>query len=493
MARFAVGGIWHETNTFVVGTTTAADFRAYQFGAGPELIDRFTGVRNEPGGFLAGIKELGSTAVPTLFAAAVPSGLVERAAYDDLKHDLLNRLTDAGSVDGVLLALHGAMVADGLDDPEADLVRAVRSVVGPTPVVATLDFHANVSHELFDAVDVLLGYDTYPHVDPFERGVEAAHALHHVLNHGLPAKAFEKLPLLTAPPTQETAAEPMATISARRVKWESRDDILAMTVSPGFPYADVARLGFSIAAYGADPATVKQAAADIAELAWAKRHEFAPAAVAPAEAVRRALAAPRGPVVLVDVADNVGGGSPADGTVLLHELLRQHVAGAVVVIADPAAVAQAAAAGRGATVTLDVGGKTDERHGAPVTVTGRIERVTDGRFVHKGSYMTGQTTEMGTTAVVAVPVEHGDVEVVLTERRTMPFDAEQLRSQGIEPTQRKVIVVKAAIAWRAAFGEMAAESILVSSPGACTSDLATLPYTKVPRPIAPLDGIDARS
>lgn len=487
MARIAVGGIWHETNTFVVGTTTAADFSAYQYGAGAELVGRFTGVRNEVGGFLAGLHAIGATPVPTLFAAAVPSGLVARAAYETLKQEMLSRLADAGPVDGVLLALHGAMVVDGLDDPEADLCGAVRQLISDVPIVATMDFHANVSNDLFEAADLLLGYDTYPHVDPYDRGVEAARLLMGICEAGTPAKAFQKLPLLTAPTAQETAVEPMASISRRRMAWEERDGVVAVTVSPGFPYADVARLGFSVAAYATDDVLAKEAAADIAEQAWSRRLDFAPPAVAPADAVRRAAAAPRGPVVLVDVADNVGGGSPGDGTVLLNELLGQQVPGAVVVIADPAAAADAARAGAGATVTLDVGGKTDGRHGPPVTVTARVERVTDGRFVHKGSYMTGQVTEMGTTAVVAVPVVGGVVEIVLTSRRTMPFDAEQLRSLGVEPTERKVIVVKAAIAWRAAYGEMAAESVLVSTPGACSSDLASLPYTKLPRPIAPLD------
>lgn len=482
----AVGGIWHETNTFASSRTDAADFAAYQYGAGPELVEHFSSVRNEVGGLLAGCTERAWRVHPMLFAAAVPSGLVRADAFATLKKDLLSRL-DRG-VDGVLLSLHGAMVVEGVDDADGDLASAVRAVVGEgCPVVATLDFHANVSPRLFDATDALVGYDTYPHVDPYERGVEAAAILGELLEGSLlGARAFVKVPVLTAPATQQTADGPMEAVFSEAHRLESMPGVRLVTVSPGFPYADVPHLGLSVAVYGTDADVVKRGADEVAELAWSLRRQFVEDEASPADAVARAAHAEAGPVVLVDVADNIGGGAPGDGTVLLDELVQQRAQGAVVVMADAEAVAAAWDAGVGAEVAVELGAKTDSMHGEPVPLTARVQSLSDGRFVHTGSYMTGQETQMGRTAVLVV----GGVEIVVTERPTMPFDAAQLRSQGIEPAERRILVAKSAIAWRAAFGDLAAGAIPVATPGVCTSDLASLPYRKVQRPIHPLDIVE---
>ena len=485
MTIVAVGGIWHETNTFAAGTTTAADFRAYQFAAGADLVERYTGVSNEIGGFLEGARAAGLEVQPLLFAAAVPSPVVERSAYEELASGLCDRV--GRPPDGVLLALHGALVVDGIDDPELDLVRRVRDVSGASvPVVATLDFHANVSEELFSATDALVGYDTYPHVDPFERGVEAAALLASMVARGaVPAKAFRKLPLLTAPAAQETGAHPMRAVRDLVDRLEAESGAV-VTVSPGFPYADVPRAGMAIAAYAHDAGVAEDLVEQVASFVWSRRDDFTTPGIEPNDAVRLACDAPVGPVILVDVADNIGGGAPGDGTVLLDALLSADAASAVVTIADPHAVAVAEQAGTGASVELVVGGKTDDMHGSPVALSGRVRSVHDGRYVHTGSYMTGQVTDMGRTVVVDAGAS-GGVAVVISERKAMPFDAEQLRSVGIEPADQRIIVVKSAIAWRAAYGDVAADAIAVRTPGVCTSDLPSLPYMRVPRPIIPLD------
>ncbi|MDQ1446072.1 MAG: hypothetical protein QOI20_2536 [Acidimicrobiaceae bacterium] len=481
--RVAIGGIWHETNTFASTVTTERDFRRYQLAEG-EGLRAYAGVRNEIGGFLAAAADAahGFEVVPTLFAAAVPSGLVERAAYDALKGRLLGRLVDAaadgGPVDAVLLALHGAMVVAGIEDPEADLVAAVRAVVGDVPVVATLDFHANVSLELFESTDALLGYDTYPHVDPYDRAVEAGRLVAAMVERAArPAKSFRKLALVTPPLAQETSVSPMADVTAEMWRREAADGMACITTSPGFAYADVARLGFSVAAYAwSGQAAADEAADAVAQAAWDRRYLFTVDHLDPADAVVQAMAEAAGPVVLVDVADNIGGGSPGDGTVLLAELLTRRAQGAVVVVADPEAVTAALAAGVGATVDLMVGGKIDRRHGDPVPMRATVCSVSAGEYVHSGSYMTGQHVSMGRTAVV----RSGGVEVVLTERATMPFDTEQLRSQGIQPEACRIIVAKAAIAWRAAYGQMAVRAIAVNTPGVCTNDLSELGYRNAP-------------
>jgi microcystin degradation protein MlrC len=265
-----------------------------------------------------------------------------------------------------------------------------------------------------------------------------------------------------------------------------RPSIASVTLSPGFAYADVPRLGFGVLAYGWDGADADAAVDQLAEAVWRRRDDFAVVNLPPAAAVAHAVAATRHPVVLVEVADNIGGGAPGDGVAVLAELLAQGATGAVITVADPQAVAAAAAAGAGSTVELAVGPRRGA-YGRAIVVRGVVRSVLDGAFVHEGDYMTGQRTSMGVTAVV----ECDGVELVLTERPTMPFDANQLRCVGIEPSERRIIVVKAAIAWKAAFGAMAAESIAVETPGVCATDLTSLAYQHAPRPIYPLDPVDA--
>lgn len=476
--RVVVAGLWHETNTFASGRTTVEDFRAWQYAEGADVVTEHLAVRDEVGGFLAALADAGAEPLPALYAAAVPSGTVTREAYDELAERLLARVDP--TADGALLALHGAMAVDGLDDPEAVLVEAVRGrLPAGAPVVVTLDFHANISERLFASADVLLGYDTYPHVDPYDRAVEAARLLLEVLETGVrPAAAFRKLPLLIAPPAQATDQPPMSQVLGRVLDWEAQPGVRTVTFSGGFAYADVPWAGCAVAAYADTDALAAQVADDVAALALSLQPQFEVPVVPVELAVAEALAAPDGPTVLVDAADNIGGGSPGDGTVVLRELLRQGARGAVVTVVDPEAVAAAVAAGVGGRVRMPVGGRTDSHHGEPVEVDAVVATLTDGSYVHTGSYMTGQVADMGRTAVLHA----GGTEVVVYERRMMPFDAAQLRSLGIEPSERHVLVVKSAVAWRAAYGEMARRSIIVDTPGVCASDLTTLAYTRAPQP-----------
>lgn len=484
MTRVGVAGLWHETNTFAASRTGLADFERWQLQRGADVLEAHRDVRDEVGGFCAGLEQWGAEVSPWLYAAAIPSGPVERDVYDSLVTDLLDRLEP--DVDGVLLALHGAMAVDGLDDPEMLLVRRIREgLPSGTPIVATLDFHANPSRELFDAADVLIGYDTYPHVDAYERGEEAAELLGRMLqSERLPHKAFRKLPLLTAPPAQATASGPMSEVMARVHLCEQDADIATVTFSGGFAFCDVPYIGSTVLAYSWDePAAAERAADAVATAAWQRRAQFAIDLVPASVAVRTAMQPTDGPVVLVDASDNIGGGSPGDGTVLLVELLKQGASDALVPIVDPAAVEVAVAAGVGARARITVGGRTDRMHGDPVELTGQVLGIFDGRYRHEGSYMTGQEVDMGRTALVRC----GGVMVAIAERRVMPFDAAQLRVLGVDPAALSVLVVKSAVAWRAAYGGIAAAAVLVDTPGVCASDLASLPYGRAPRPIVPLD------
>ncbi len=484
--RVAIGGLMHETNTFAKTRTTPDDFRAYQFARGDEMLARYANVRSEIGGMMAGARENDVTLIPTIFSFAVPSGMVTRETYQQLAAWVLDDLARI-DFDGVLLALHGAMVAEGVPDVEGDLLRRVRALVGNKPIVATFDMHANLSAAMRQYADVLIGYDTYPHVDPYERGIEAANVIAKMLRGEIrPTMALEQLPLLSVPQAQYTASGPMREIMARVAEMEKDTRVIAASVAVGFPYADVECAGMSVVVTtNGDTGLARDSARALREMIWARRDAFGVQNMRVEDAVSRAVASENAPVILVDVADNIGGGAPGDGTVLLKALRDAHARHAVVTIADAEAAAQAIDAGIDNFVSLCVGGKTDFFHGEPVELRGRVRLISTGEYMHKGSYMTGMVMRMGRTVVLNCD----GVDVVLMERKTMPFDAQQLRSLGIEPADQKIIVVKSALAWQAAYGDMARAVFYVDTPGICTANLKTLPYHNVRRPIFPLDNL----
>ena len=478
--RIALGGIWHETNTFVPGRTGLADFAAYQLQQGAGLLEAHAGARTELGGALDAARRHGCEVVPLCYAAAVPSGLVDAGAFAELIERVIRPLRDADPVDGVLLALHGAMVVEDEDDPELALVLATREVVGETPIAIVLDLHANLSVGLADAADVILGYQTFPHVDMAERGAEALDLLVRIVSRGRRrGHALLRLPLLTVPQMQGTAERPVAGLEKLRAHLAADGAIDTISLFPGYPYADHDRLGFAIYAAG-DRDAAEAACQLLGDAAWAMRREFLPRLLEPRDAVAAAVER-QGPVVLVDVADNVGGGSPGDGTVLLTAMLERGVRGATV-LWDPRAVDEIYHRDED-LLTLDVGGRATTQLGEPVTIEGRVTRFGNVRYRRTGAYMRGQTVNMGRVARVACRA--GDV--VLTERRVMPFDDDHLRAVGIAPEQQAVIVAKSAFAWRAAFGSYAMEAHFVRTPGFCPSDLEQLPYAHRATPAFPLE------
>lgn len=483
--RVAIAGILHETNTFSNVPATLDSFRAQHFLLGEELF-AFAGTRTSLGGAIDGAKQEEIELVPTLYAGAMPCGLVTAQAFDHLLSLLLDGIERLKPVDGLFLVLHGAMVVEAMDDAEGYLLERVRDLLREgTPIVATLDLHANISPLMVEMADILVGYDTYPHVDAYERALEAGQLLARLFRGEIqPTVALRKPPLLPVPQGMYTHRPPMLELMELAHHMEEEDEVISITVAGGFPYCDieVAGMGIVVTTDG-DQESAEAAAQELADLAWERRHQFLVTAAPVEEAVRRAIEIEEGPVILVDGADNVGGGAPGDGTVLLRELLAQAAQGAVVAIADEEAVAQAIEAGVGQEVELLVGGKTDHLHGEPVAVKGRVHLISEGTYTRKGPYMTGERIDMGRTVVV----DCEGIDLVLMEKKTPPFDSEHLRSVGIEPAEARMIVVKSAIAWRAAFGPLAKGVIDVDTPGLCAIHLEQFPYHKVRRPIFPLD------
>lgn len=429
--RVAIGGIVHETNTFSNIRTTLDLFRQFE---GQAMLDALTGTKSGIGGFIDIAARERLTVVPTLYANATPSGFVAREAIEEMEQRLLDGIAAvqaSGDLDGVLLSLHGAMVTEVDDDGEGHLIHRVRELVGPdVPVIACLDWHCYISQTMVDDADVLVTYDTYPHIDGWERAIEAGEILVRMVRHGLkPTAARSHPPMMTIGPPTYSARAPMKTVVDKAHEIERDPRVVTVTVAPGFPYSDIPGAGqYFYVVTDNDAALAQQYADELGRFMWNMRREFVPVLAMPEEAVRRAMAAPKGPVVLSDQGDNPGGGTPCDGTLLLKPLLDAGATNAAVaVIADPEAAAQAITAGIGARVTLTIGGKRDDLHGAPITVTGVVRNITDGLYRNKGPMGTGVQMDLGPTAVFDV----NGVEIVLSSKRVQPTDLEIFGSGSV--------------------------------------------------------------
>ena len=486
--RFFVAMVSHETNTFSPIPTDRRQFEAHDLHYGGELLEAYRGTGTCLGGMIDTAEARGVTLVPSLAATASPAGRVSKDFYAEARNRLLADLETAGPLDGVLLDLHGAMVVEGLDDGEGDLLGAVRAAVGPVPIAVTLDFHANVTRTMVDTATLLHGYKTYPHVDMDARGREAAARLADVVAARIrPTVAYRQLPMLPPIAGQLTTRGPMRRLYDLADAMETRPRVLSISIFAGFPLADIPDAGLSIyVATDGDAPLAETLADELAAAAWALRREFLHTALPVADAVARAQALDGGPVVLADIADNTGGGAGGDTTEILRELLRVGAKRTTVAcLWDEAAVRTCAAAGVGSTITLEVGGKVDPSHGAPLTVTGRVRTLSDGRFVYKGPMFRGLEGRVGPTAVLDV----NDLKIILISNRRQTLDPEMIRFVGIDPAAEKILVVKSSIHYRAAFEPLARAILEVDAPGLSSSNLGRFRFTRVRRPIFPLDDL----
>lgn len=485
--RIAVAGFMHESNNFNPLVTDLAAFEAQALAVGPALADEWRQAHHEVGGFLEAADRLGFEAIPLLMAWATPSGPVTDVAFKRLTTQLCDAVR-AARPDGLLLALHGAMVAEGHLDADGEVLARLRAAVGrDLPIAVTLDLHGNISERLVGLSDVTVAYRTNPHVDQRECGQRAASLLVRMLRGEVrPRQALAKPPMILNIMAHDTSREPLKSFMGAARALEQKPGILAASLLPGFAYADVPQMGPSVIVVAdGDKALAQKEADALAECLWRDRERFAPNLPDAAEAVRQALSADKLPAVIVDTGDNVGGGSAGDGTMVLAELLRQGATDTVVCLFAPEEVRRCADAGVGAEVDLVVGGKVDRLHGEPLAVHGTV------RLLHNGTYVEPQvrhggkrTNHMGPTALVELP---GRNLLVLTTFRHPPFSLGALTCLGIEPQKQRVLVVKAAIAYKAAYLPVAGTVIEADTPGLTGVNPHRFTYRHVRRPLWPLD------
>ena len=484
--RVAIGGFQHESHSFAPMPTHWRDFLRpggfppLQRPAGLVEALRLTSVPSA--GAVAAAEEAGAEIAPLVWCFANPAGPVTAEAFERICALMVAALSDAmeaGPLDGVFLELHGAMVAEGFDDAEGELLRRVRAVVGPeTPVAASLDPHANMTAAVVAHADVLVPYRTYPHVDMKPAGTRAMRLLLERARRGRPwAKSFRQVDFLVPLSQQCTLVPPMRDVLEERARLAEAEGVAELAFCFGFPYADFPDCGVAVAAFADDQHAADRAAGALAGWMEAREAEFAGGVVTAAEGVARAIAFSRTasrPVVLADTQDNPGGGGHGDTTGLLAELIRQDARGAVLgLINDAESAAACRAVGEGATLPLSLGGRSD---GAPLAVTATVERLSDGRFTGTGPMARGNPADLGPCALIRVSP---GVRVIVVSRKMQAYDQSLFTHLGVEPAEQKILALKSSVHFRADFQPIAAEVIVVAAPGPVVADPAVLPFTRL--------------
>ncbi len=486
--RIAIGEVMHETNTFRPGITGIDAFQALQWEHGEEIRENHTGVRDSLGGMLTAGERLGVVPVPTFAATAEPSATIGREAFEILRHELLTGLTQALPVDAVCLSLHGAGSAEGCDDIEGSLLADVRNVIGPeVPLVVTLDLHGHLTPAMLDHATMLLNCHEYPHVDLYDRGEEAVElAVNLVRGEIAPVTHAVILPMLLPPATTLSGAGKRITDAC--YAWEAQPAVIDCAVVHGFPHTDVPICSTAvIVTTDGEPETARRIAEEVATTIWEMRDVFLEEFPGPEAAVAQALSLESEPVVIAEISDNSGGGAPGDGTYLLRALLSANAPNtAFGFITDAEVVRQAHAAGVGATITVSLGGKSDDLHGEPIEAEAYVKALTDGRFRLTNPMGAGSEVNLGRMARLVI----GNVDVLVASERAQTLDPEVFLLHGIDVTRYQVVALKSQQHFRGGFADVAGAIIRTDSPGATTSTLGNLPYQRVRRPIWPLDDVE---
>ena len=484
MARIAIGGFQHETNTFAPSLATLADFEADGpwpgLTTGPGLPDRVHGMNLPIAGFIDEAERAGHRLLPTTWGATSPSSYVTEHAYEQIAGLILDGLRASRPFDAVYLCLHGAMVTEHLQDGEGELLRRVRALVGnDIPVVASLDFHSNTTPEMVGNANVLVGYRTYPHIDMADTGRRTARHLGGLLNGaGAVHKAFRQLPFIIPITWQCTTSEPMRTVM------ELRDDleggaVASLTVTAGFPAADIHHCGPSVFGYGGSADEVERAVEALASEIERRESEFEGVLYSPDDGVRAAIEIARNaarPVVIADTQDNPGAGGDSDTTGMLRALVDNDAPQAALgMLVDSEAALAAHGAGVGSAISIALGGKSGIPGDAPFEAEFRVEQVGDGRVTGTGPMYGGARMNFGPMASLRIR----DIQILVGSRKAQLADQAMYRHCGIEPTTRKIIVNKSSVHFRADFEPIASEVLICVAPGPMVADPGALPWTRL--------------
>ena len=489
--RIVIAMMQHETNTFSPVPTPLERFsrgnnRPVPF-EGEEVRQGFKNTGTALGAFIDLAEAEGAELVMPIAASAWPSGPVEDTAYTYMTERIYEAV--AGGCDAILLHLHGAMVTQSLEDGEGPFLAKVRELAPDTPIGVALDMHTNLYPAMIENADIIAGYQTYPHIDIYETGIRAGTATI-AMAKGIasPTMAWGNRPMLPHVMRQGSDDHPNKEIQDLARQME-KDGALAASFFVGFPHADIEFAGSSaIVVTDNDQGTADAMCKELLDLAWENRRDFVYTPEPLQKSLDQAKAASEGPVVLLDHYDNAASGGSMDTMDVVKGILEAGLDDVVVfAICDPDAVERMVKAGVGNQITTSLGGNSDmpsiRQKGVQLTVTGRVKLISDGRFRNIGAMSRGMMMDMGTTVVL----DMGKVEVVVISTQVEPHDLNCFLSLGIDPRQKRYVMLKSRVHWRAGLGDLAKSVIECAGVGVCTSDYSTLEFSKIRRPIFPLD------
>lgn len=490
--RFVIATMRHETNTFSPIATNLEHFvRGSSDGkpmAGDTAIEALTGTNSSFAGYYDLLKGLDAEIIVPFAGHAWPQGTVTASAFEDMVSRILADVEKG--CDALFLDLHGAMVTDNHDDAEGELLNRIRAIAPELPVALSLDFHANMSAALMNNVTTIAGYRTYPHVDTYETGQRAGKTLLRAMAGEVsPVVSWGVLPMLTHMLKQTPALQPMKDIMDRAIRAEADGEVLNASIFGGFPLADIPHVGLAaVIVTDGDKVTGDALRDALLDMAWERRANFVFEIEPMAESITGAKSMQGRPIVLADHGDNCGAGGVTDIMAVLEEVLRQGLEDVCAgPFCDPDAVQSMIAAGEGAYIDLALGGKWDmpalALKGRPLTLSGKVSKITDGSFQVSGPMSTGVTMHLGPTAVLDL----GSVQVVVSSRPVEPVDVGCFAHAGIDPTKKKFVLIKSRQHFRAGFEPIAKAIVMVAGPGVCSSDYDIFPFKNIPRPIYPLD------
>jgi microcystin degradation protein MlrC len=483
--KLVLAMMMHETNTFSPVPTPLSSFRPL---SGEAAIAEFKDTNTQLGGFLDVAQGAGAEIVLPVAGGAHPSGYVEKAAYEDMAEAIVGAVR--GGCDAAFLALHGAMVAEHVDDGEGELLRRIRAVAPRLPIAVGLDFHSHMTAAMVDNATVIAGYCTYPHVDMGATGQRAGRTMLRALRGEIePVMVWGSRPMMTSTLVHTPARQPMKDVMDMAMAAEASGAVLNASVFGGFPHADIPHVSCSAVIVCDRRADAGRALCDrLLDLAWARREAFLYTGAPLATQIAQARALGDGPIVLVDHGDNTASGGTQDVMSVIAEAMRQGLGDVVAgPICDPAGVRRLVEAGTAASVTLPLGGRIDMPQinlpGKPLTVTGKVTRITDGQFTVTGPMATGTRVRMGRTAVL----DTGPMQIVVSEGRSEPFDLGVFTHCGIDPRRKKYVLIKSRQHFRAGFEPIARHIVLCDGDGVTSSDLRLFAYRNRPRPLFPFE------
>ena len=486
--KLVVAMMMHETNTFSPLSTPITSFARLGALRGEAAIADAAGTNTPLGGFVDLARERGCEFTVPIAGNANPSGLVTDAAFDEMSGEIVAAI--AAGCDGVMLALHGAMVTETYDDGEGELLRRISAVASEVPIAVALDFHAQMTEAMVSNATIITGYRTYPHIDMAETSRRAGRTLLRALaGEVAPRTIWDSRPIMSSTLVHTPSREPMKSLMAMAAQAEDTGAVLNASVFGGFPQADIPHLALSaVAVCDGRTAEGELLLARILDQAWEKREGFLFHPEPLADQIARAKTLEGGPIILADHGDTTASGGTQDVMSVVAEAIRQGLDNACAgPICDPAAVKAMVAAGVGAEIRLQLGGKVDMPAmglaAKPFLVSGRIRRITDGEFVVTGPMATGATIRMGRTAVL----DTGRMEIVVSELRAEPYDLGVFTHCGIDPTRKRYVLIKSRQHFRAGFEPIARHIVMCDGDGCTASDLALFDYKHIRRPLYPFD------